>query len=35
MKLTPKLVMMGLAVVLIATLVLTVAIHELLGGLSG
>ena len=34
MKLTPKLVMMGLAVILITTLILTVAVHELLGGIS-
>ncbi len=34
MKLTPKLVMIGLAVILITTLVLAVAIHELLGGIS-
>ena len=34
MKLTPKLVMMGLAVILITTIVLTVAVHELLGGIS-
>lgn len=34
MKLTPKLVMMGLAVILITTLILTVTIHELLGGIS-
>jgi len=34
MKLTPKLVMMGLAVIVITTLILTVTIHELLGGIS-
>ncbi len=34
MKITPKFVMMGLAVILITTLVLAVAIHELLGGIS-
>ena len=34
MKLTPKLVIMGVAVILITTLVLTVAINELLGGIS-
>jgi signal transduction histidine kinase/CheY-like chemotaxis protein/HAMP domain-containing protein len=34
MKLTPKMVMTGLAVILITTLVLTVAVHELLGGIS-
>ena len=34
MKLTLKLIMMGLVVILITTIVLTVAVHELLGGLS-